>query len=255
MSEERDASAEEAEMQAIRAFLNTNSWDETRAVLEREQALLLTESASRFLLEALEHARQSDDLEMQQRGDYLEAHLALLHRAREVGISAAWEEFQATYMSREDEEEGAAGQITLTEDEAERAAQDAAFLVEKLGLDAGDPEIPAVQEHLRQKLDEARQPPDPEQVLAATIYAFLSARSWEETLAFLKRNQALLLSEPAREFLSRLVGQAWRIPDEDDARYMEVHLKLLTRARQIGLDAAWAEFEAVRQADGMPDKQ
>ena len=51
----------------------------------------------------------------------------------------------------EDEEHG------LTREEAERAAQDAAFLAEKLGIPADHPGIPAMQERLRQMLAEAEQ--------------------------------------------------------------------------------------------------
>ena len=238
------------EVRAIKAFLATNSWEETRSVLEREQALLLTESVSQFLADAITHAWQSDDPEIRKRAQYLEAHLTLLQRAREVGIPAAWEEFTAVYISSSEEEQRAEGQIGLTEEEAERAAQDAAFLVEKFGLDVDDPTIPAIQAQLRQKLAEARQPPDPEQVaLAEAMQSFLRAANWEETHALLERDQALLLSEIASQILALMVERAWRNDEEDDARYLEVHLKLLARARELGVEAAWAEFEAARQAE------
>ena len=93
-------------------------------------------------------------------------------------------------------------QIGLTEEEAERAAQDAAFLAEKFGLAADDPSIPALQEQVRQMLAQARQPLGPEQVaLGEALQAFLNTSSWEETHAVLEREQARLLSESAGQIL------------------------------------------------------
>jgi len=64
----------------------------------------------------------------------------------------------------------------------------------------------------------------------------------------LERDQALLLSKTASQILALMVERAWRNDEEDDARYLEAHLTLLARARELGVEAAWAEFEAARQA-------
>lgn len=80
---------------ALRAFLNNGSWEETRAVLECEQGLLLTRLADQLLSAAMDYASQSADPEVQQRATYLELHRTLLRRSRTLGISAAWEEFEA----------------------------------------------------------------------------------------------------------------------------------------------------------------
>src|SRR5262249_3873418 len=98
-----------------------------------------------------------------------------------------------------------AGQIGLAEEEAERAAQDAAFLAEKFGLAADDPNIPAIQEQLRQALAQPRQPRDPEQAaLGEALRAFLNTSSWEEMRAVLEREQARLLSERAGQILTMM---------------------------------------------------
>ncbi len=80
---------------ALRAFLNNGSWEETRAVLERERALLLTRLADQLLSAAMDYASQSADPQVQSRAAYLELHRTLLRRSRTLGISAAWEEFEA----------------------------------------------------------------------------------------------------------------------------------------------------------------
>lgn len=71
-------------------------------MLEREQALLLTERVGQFLAGAIELARQSDDAQIQQRAANLEAHLMLLSRARQVGIDAACAEFEAARHAAEE---------------------------------------------------------------------------------------------------------------------------------------------------------
>ena len=80
---------------ALRAFLNNGSWEETRAVLEREQARLLTRLADQLLSAAMEQASQSADPQVQARAAYLELHRTLLRRSRTLGIPDAWAEFEA----------------------------------------------------------------------------------------------------------------------------------------------------------------
>ncbi len=82
-------------IRALETLLNTSSWQETRAVLEREQTLLLSETADRLLAANVIGARQQGD---QKRVDLLELHYELLKRVWEIGLSAAWEEFQATRL-------------------------------------------------------------------------------------------------------------------------------------------------------------
>jgi hypothetical protein len=86
---------------ALRAFLNNGSWEETRAVLEREQALLLTRLADQLLSAAMDYASQSADPQVQARAAYLELHRTLLRRSRTLGIPAAWAEFEAYRQAAE----------------------------------------------------------------------------------------------------------------------------------------------------------
>jgi hypothetical protein len=87
-----------------------------------------------------------------------------------------------------------------------------------------------------------------EAALRAVLWAFLDAGSWEEKRGVLQREQTLLLSESVSQVLSLMIGRAWRNDEQEDARYLEAHQKLLVRAREVGIEAAWAEFEAARRA-------
>jgi len=88
-------------VRALRAFLNTPSWPEMRSVLEREQALLLTDEADQFLSALIEQAQQSNDPEAQQQANLLIAHLLLLLRARESDIPTAWAWFEQEFLNSE----------------------------------------------------------------------------------------------------------------------------------------------------------
>jgi tetratricopeptide (TPR) repeat protein len=110
----------QAVAQALVALLFTKSWDETRAVLEREHALLLTDTAEQILSELIQQeqqnddpsrqwrfvdasdfvpllqAQQSDDPSRQQQMNHLKNlmfNLKLLRAARAQGIYTAWEAF------------------------------------------------------------------------------------------------------------------------------------------------------------------
>lgn len=126
-------------VQALIAFVNTKSGEEARAVLEREQVLLLTDEADQFLSSQIEQAQQNNDAH---HADSLKNPHAVLRRARETGISTALAEFEASRkMGR--------NLTALTGEEAERAAQNATFLAEMLGLAPDDPRVPIFQQQLR----------------------------------------------------------------------------------------------------------
>lgn len=73
------------------SFLQTSSWEEMGIVLEREQALLLSDKADQVLTAIIAQALQSNDAK---NARYLRVHRALLRRAREVGIHPALLEFR-----------------------------------------------------------------------------------------------------------------------------------------------------------------
>ncbi len=77
--------------QALNDLLSTQTWGETRRVLEARRDLLLTDAAIRMLLAAAQRAEQAGDT---RRRDYDMLHVRLLANARDQGIDAAW----ATFM-------------------------------------------------------------------------------------------------------------------------------------------------------------
>jgi CHAT domain-containing protein/tetratricopeptide (TPR) repeat protein len=93
-AEEADAHAEAA----LNALLNAPNWDETRAVLEGEQSMLLSDAAVARLQAAVEDARKSGAGE---REVLLELRLGLLQGARARGIEIAWPEFLARVQERQ----------------------------------------------------------------------------------------------------------------------------------------------------------
>ncbi len=111
---------------ALAALLTTKSWDETRSVLEREQALLLTDTAEHLLNGMIQQAQQSKVSGWEQQANYLMLHLALLQGARMWGIPAAWSAFEATLQQAEQDLSSTpqVGEgITFTPKEAELAIQ------------------------------------------------------------------------------------------------------------------------------------
>lgn len=78
---------------ALDTFLGAQTWDETRAALEREQAILLTDAATSRLRQAIDAATSQSGQE--QRAATFTRHLSLLNNARAQGIGPAWDAFLA----------------------------------------------------------------------------------------------------------------------------------------------------------------
>ncbi len=78
---------------ALRSLLTTTTWDDTRAVLEREHQLLLTSVCDHLLREHIH--RMEREPHQARHVVYLRMHLRLLQLAREDGIDAAWRQFEA----------------------------------------------------------------------------------------------------------------------------------------------------------------
>ena len=85
----------QAVYRALYALGDAKGWSEQLAVLEREQALLLTDTAEQILNGLILQAQQSDDPSQQQQVSYFKFYLALLHEARTRGILTNLEEYEA----------------------------------------------------------------------------------------------------------------------------------------------------------------
>jgi CHAT domain-containing protein/tetratricopeptide (TPR) repeat protein len=79
---------------AVQGFVNAQTWNESYDLLQRDQALLLTDEADQILTRAIDEARSRSDPQAHQFANLLEVHRTLVRRCRELGIEAAWREFR-----------------------------------------------------------------------------------------------------------------------------------------------------------------
>jgi hypothetical protein len=196
---------------ALKALLNTANWSETRQILEREQHLLLTDACDQLLSELLNAAQRDSDPRATSGAVYLGLHRRLLRRARAEGIDHAWDEFEAALAE-------AASDMVKTPNQLQRIPP------------------PNASE------------PTPHDV-ATAVEAFLSAASWEFALDILYARQNALLSEAAVDaVLARAehIRQRGTGRDIYAAAQLEVQARLLLRAREVGIERAWQEFEQER---------
>jgi CHAT domain-containing protein/tetratricopeptide (TPR) repeat protein len=91
-----------AVLKALNRFLDASS-EEMRALLERDQALLLTGTALQILNSRIQALQESEDWRQLLRAQYLEFHRTLLQRARLLGIAGAWQELEAKSAAAQQE--------------------------------------------------------------------------------------------------------------------------------------------------------
>lgn len=204
---------------ALRNLLSTDNWTDVRQILERDQSLLLTDTSDRLLDELLVSARRDDDPRALRGVVYLGLQRRLLRRARVVGIDQAWQEFEAALA----EATGRADLPTTPLPPLDR--------------------VPAPDESAIIPRD--ARPVD----VAEAVEAFLGAGSWERAHEILRaRRRALLtdaaiaiLHDKADALLQRGTGR-----DLYAAHLLDLQATLLRRARTVGIEQAWQEFEAER---------
>jgi hypothetical protein len=204
---------------ALRNLLATNNWAEVRQILERDQALLLSDISDRLLEELLVSARRDDDPRALRGIVYLGLQRRLLRRARVVGIDQAWREFEAAMAE-------ATGRAELPT--TPLPPLDGASAPNESAISAKD-----------------MRPAD----VAEAVEAFLAAPSWERAHEILRdRRRALLtdtaiamLHDKAEALLRRGTGR-----DLYAAHLLDLQATLLRRARAVGIEQAWQEFEAER---------
>jgi hypothetical protein len=198
---------------ALRAFLSVADWREARHILDRDHALLLSEESDRLLSELLDDARRSTDPRAIRGVVNLGLHRRLLRHARAEGIERAWHEFEAA-------------------------------LAEATGrADIPTTPLPPI------LFDNAAEPTDENDVPGA-VAAFLGATSWDQAYTILRERQHALLTddavallhEKAEALLQRGTGR-----DLYAARLLDLQATLLRRARAIGIERAWQEFEQERE--------
>ncbi len=196
--------------EALRTLLTTTDWDETRRVLEAQQALLLTDICDIFISQLLVAAQNDPDPRARRGEVYLELHRNLLRHARQDGIPAAWE----------------------------------VFLVDL--------------RRVRQQLDEEPSKPrvaNGQTDLAAVhraVRELISAPSRQSERIVLDARRGVLLTDDAVHVITDEADRMERRGTQRDVtavRQLRHQAKLLTRARDVGIDRAWSEYEAEAAGD------
>lgn len=185
---------------ALKSLLTTDSWPDTRAILEQQAEVLLSDTCAQMLGDLVDAARRDPDPRAARSAVYLELHQQLLENARVVGIAEAWHDFESA--------------------------------------------LAKVNEQQRQRGGEY--PETSPQSIAAAVNAFLGAAGWVQARFILFTRQRDLLNEDAaaliqaeaERLLARGTGR-----DLYAANLLRAQSRLLLRARDIGLEQAWEEFE------------
>ena len=198
---------------AIKSLLSTSTWDETRQVLEREQELLLTDTCESLLSELIAAAERDHEEHAARNLVYLKMHQRLLELARREGITVAWSSFE-----------------------------------EAMGLPSARGRRSSALEEV--SVEEPLSPIDAKlHGIRDAVHEFLSASSWTAAHAILATHQDELLTDLAVALISAQADQMQARGTERDlyaTRLLNLQALLLRRAREIGLDAAWQEFELER---------
>lgn len=199
---------ESAVAEALKALLTTESWAETRQVLEQSQHLLLTDDCDYLLNDLLAAAQRDADPRATRSAVYLRLHQRLLRMARREGIAVAWRDFEEALEIA--------------------AAPDDRTLRSHLGGIVPPPRL---------DVDEA-------------VQIFLNAASWDEARVILEMHQQELLTVAAMAAIQQRAETLHAQGAGRDlyaARLLKLQARLLRRAREVGIDRAWAEFETERE--------
>ncbi len=247
--------------QALEQFVNSEDWDEARAIVE-ENRDLLGDQAQQLLGESINDYRSTgrDDV-----ADYLEQHRRILDQSRRSGIDKAFD--QAERHARETLEARRRQMAAL------RPAQPTplqATVWQLLDADSPEkvdqvlsahPELTHDQgalEYLDSLVQEATQAKAEEAVkylreyhellrtfyelppLMRSLQEFMSVPTWTESRDVLKSHPDLASAEAAG-IMDNLIDEARRQGDEPTAHALETYKRVLERSREVGADQAIAE--------------
>jgi CHAT domain-containing protein/tetratricopeptide (TPR) repeat protein len=105
--------------------------------------------------------------------------------------------------------------------------------------------VQAAQGHTVEEVQRAEAVLGPsQQEITAALEALVNAQTWGETRRMLEAHESILLSLPALDTLQTIAKNMRATGRGDSAAYVEQHLQLLERARVLGINTAFAEFEA-----------
>jgi pentatricopeptide repeat protein len=81
-------------IQAVNEFVNTQDWEATHQILLQQQPLLLSPEVERLFEHNIALALQKQN---QRFADMLTIHLSLLRACKQMGVEAAWTQFQSSF--------------------------------------------------------------------------------------------------------------------------------------------------------------
>jgi hypothetical protein len=247
--------------ESLEQFVNTEDWDEARKVLE-ENRDLLSDQAVEVLAQSAEDYRESGREEV---ANYLQEHLNVLLRSREVGIEEAFREanqqaMQAMETRRSQLDELRPASPTPlqnavwalldaeTPEDVDRAlsqhpelSQDEQAVTYLNGLiqqaqDASYAETVRYLQDYRDLLQAFFELPP----LMVALQEFMSVPTWTEAREVLERNPDLL-SDESLQTLDSLIGEAENQGDHETASTLSSYRQVIVRAREAGPEHAIEE--------------
>ncbi len=254
--------------EALEQYVNSEDWDQARRIVD-ENKELLGDEARALLSESVADYQEAgrDDL-----ANYLQEHLKVLDRARQVGVDQAFKEANAR---AEQVQEARRKQLDSLRPTSPAGVQAVVWQL----LDAGSPEEVdrILEEHpeLSQKQDgldyldelikQARDKGQNEALqllqeyhellqslyelppLMRALQEFMTVPTWSEARDVLKGHPDLM-SDEALRVMDSLIGEARRQGDEDTVKGMETYRGVLQRAREVGPDQAVEQAEQTEPA-------
>lgn len=252
--------------EALEQYVNTEDWEEARRVVQEKQELLTDEALAR-LTESIDDYRRANRNEV---ADYLQEHLTVLQRSREIGIDQAFSEVNA--RARE-AMETRRRQLDALRPESPNPVQAAVWQL----LDAESPEdVDAVlsahpelaesQEALNYLDDIMRQAAEEgysetmrllreyHQLLEAyyelppllqALQELTAVPTWSEAREILERHPELM-SDESFQTLDNLIAEADAQGDTTTSLALAGYRRLLERSRQIGPEKALEELQVAQ---------
>ena len=255
--------------EALEQYVNTEDWEQARRVVEDNPGLL-TDDALGLLVESVADYRRVNRNEV---ADYLQEHLAVLERGRQVGIeqafrevsararealetrrrqladlrpksptpiqAAVWELLEAESPEQVDRVLGAHPELA----ENEEALNHLDDLMQRAG-EAGYDEASRLLREYHQLLQAYYELPP----LLQALQELTAVPTWTEAREILARHPELL-SDEAIESLDSLISEAELQGDAATALVLADYRDLLVRSREVGPERALEELQA---AQGQP---
>ncbi len=252
--------------QALFDLINAKDWQESREIVSQHPELLQPGIEEMFDLMITQATADGADDVVQ----ILEEHRLLLRRCREDGIEQAFDEklngavlpsviqtlqsfLQATSWAESQEivlahpellEPGATAFLAKMIERAHKAgAEDAVKVLQQHADLLHQCAASGVEQAFASRLSEQDRFP-----LFDAINEFIQARNWEESRSVVRAHPELL-DESTDRLMEAMMDHARTTGAEDAYRVIDEHRDLLSRCRQIGIEAA---FDAKVDAGALP---